>query len=578
VDNPSNSPADAAYGRALAAFQEKSYEVARRWVMEALAHNRQHAGARALMARLDAARSATSPFQGPAGSEVVSTDPTVLISRASRSAPASEGIEPTVMVRRDDVGHRTADTDPLVGFPPLPRSSPRTTSEPTMVGQSRARSTSPRPKSSFSVGTALQSLGERLQGGKDRHQRSSSTARKGSTGSVLSSPGARGAMLALGTVVVGALLVWILYASIRWVFPPGQLLTITKPTNGTIVGPGIECGTGGSRCSTNVKSGEPVELDTRPDKDYVFSGYTGDCAPAGRTSMTEPRTCGATFDRVAAPPSGATFRLTITKPEGGTVVGNGGIYCGTNGAMCTADIPSGVPVSLKAESDDGFSFQQFTVDCPSTGEMTMTSAKTCGALFIKSPSPMNANPGRPPVADDVPRPRPRPAPPTATVPLPTAVATPAPSPTKPNPSAATPTSPTPTPSDPGKPAAAPKSAEEHAKEEIGQLVKNYCAALDTMKPEAVRQLFHLDNVRELKAKFKEYKSLKCTLTSPPEYDRLDAGPAGAAQLKFGMKQAIKMSSGGAPSEQETTVTMLVSRKDFQSPWLIDRLEHEVKPK
>lgn len=109
-------------------------------------------------------------------------------------------------------------------------------------------------------------------------------------------------------------------------------------------------------------------------------------------------------------------------------------------------------------------------------------------------------------------------------------------------------------------------------------MKNYCAALDTMKPEAVRQLFHLDNVRELKAQFKEYKSLKCTLTSQPEYDRLDAGPSGGAQLKFGMKQAIKMSSGGAPSEQETTVTMVVSRKDFQSPWLIDRVSHEVKPK
>ena len=385
-------------------------------------------------------------------------------------------------------------------------------------------------------------------------------------------------MLAVGTVVVGALLVWMLYAGIRWAFPPGQLLTITKPTNGTIVGPGIECGTGGSRCSTSVKSGESVELDTRPDKEYVFSGYTGDCAPAGRTSMTEPRTCGAVFDRVAAPAATATFRLSITKPEGGTVVGNGGIYCGTNGSMCTADIPSGVPVSLKAESDDGFSFQQFTGDCPSTGEMTMTSTKTCGASFVKSLSPMNANPGRPPAADDVPRPRPRPAPPAAPTPSPAAVVNPAPSPTKPNPSGGTPTTPAPTPSDPGKPAAAPKTAEEHAKDEIGQLVKNYCTALNTMKAEAIRQLFHLDNVRELKAKFKEYKSLKCTLTSQPEYDRLDAGPAGAAQLKFGMKQAIKMSSGGAPSEQETTVTMLVSRKDFQSPWLIDRVEHEVKPK
>jgi hypothetical protein len=387
-------------------------------------------------------------------------------------------------------------------------------------------------------------------------------------------------MLALGTVVVGALLVWLLFAMVRWMWPAGQLLTITKPTGGTIVGPGIECGSGGTRCSTSVKSGEPVELDTRPDKDYVFSGYTGDCAPTGRTSMTEPRICGATFDRVAASAAAATFRLTITKPEGGTVVGNGGIYCGTNGAMCTADIPSGVPVSLKAESDDGFSFQQFTGDCPSTGEMTMTSAKTCGVTFMKSLSPMNANPVRPPVAINPPV-RPRPAPSTAAASPAPPVANSGPSPTKPGASGSqgpAPTTPTGTPTDPGKPAAAPITAEEHAKQEIGQLVKNYCAALGTLKPESVRRLFHLDNQRDLKAAFKEYKSLKCTVTSPAEYDRLDASPAGGAQLKFGMKQAIQMASGGAPKEQETIVTMVVSRKDFQSDWLIDRVTHEVKPK
>jgi len=238
-------------------------------------------------------------------------------------------------------------------------------------------------------------------------------------------------MLALGTVVVGALLVWILFATVRSVWPAGQVLTITKPVGGTIKGPGIECGTGGTRCSAAVTTGEVIELDTQPDKDYVFSGYTGDCAPVGRTSMTEPRTCGATFDRVAAPVAAATFRLTITKPEGGTVVGNGGIYCGTNGSMCTADIPSGVPVSLKAEADDGYSFQQFTLDCPSTGEMTMTAAKTCGASFMKSLSPLNSAPPRPPAANNQPRPRPpaatTAAPPSLTVP-------PGPSPTKPNPS------------------------------------------------------------------------------------------------------------------------------------------------
>lgn len=109
-------------------------------------------------------------------------------------------------------------------------------------------------------------------------------------------------------------------------------------------------------------------------------------------------------------------------------------------------------------------------------------------------------------------------------------------------------------------------------------MKNYCAALGTLKPESVRRLFHRDNERELKAQFKEYKGLKCTVTSPPEYDRLDASPAGGAQLKFGMKQAIQMASGGAPKDQETIVTMVVSRKDFQSDWLIDRVMHEVKPK
>ena len=98
VDKSANSrAADAAYDKAFAAFQEKSFEVARRWVLEALAHNRQHANARALLARLDAARRPASPFESSSsGSEVISTDPTVLISRASQPV-APEPIEPTVM-------------------------------------------------------------------------------------------------------------------------------------------------------------------------------------------------------------------------------------------------------------------------------------------------------------------------------------------------------------------------------------------------------------------------------------------------------------------------------------------------
>jgi len=216
VDNPSNSRADAAYERALAAFQEKSYEVARRWAVEALAHNRQHAGARTLMGRLDAARTA-NPFQGPAsGSEVISTDPTVLISRATGSEPISE-IEPTVLIRREDIGRRPADTDPRVAFPPLPLPRPGSrSSEATMIAKPRAKSAPAQPKSSFSVAATLQSLGERFRRRDDRHRRSSSTRRGTSTGSLLSTPAARGAMLALATITVGALLVWGMFLLTRW--------------------------------------------------------------------------------------------------------------------------------------------------------------------------------------------------------------------------------------------------------------------------------------------------------------------------------------------------------------------------
>jgi hypothetical protein len=520
VDKPPNSGADAAYDRALAAYQEKSYEVARRWVLEALAHNRQHDGARALLRRLDAARSTVSPFQaGAPGSEVISTDPTVLISRASGSPAMPDSIEPTVMISRDDPRRRPTDTDPRVVFPPLPssrtsgqsRSSGQPVADPTVVGGPKARTGSSR-KSSFSLGAALQSLGERLQRG-DSRPRQSSQGRARSGSSPMSTPAARGALLAVATVAVGALLVWGLVLGVRWMFPPGQLLTITKPDGGTILGPGIECGTGASRCTTTIPTGESVELSTEADKDYVWSGYTGDCAPTGRTAMTEARTCGATFDRVARQVAPVTFRLTITKPEGGTVVGAGGILCGTNGLTCTADIPSGVPVSLRANADDGYSVGAFTGDCPSTGEMAMTSAKTCGITFMRSSAPIN--PGFSP------QPRPSQAKrPSA----PAVIATPQPAPANPQPVPTNPTPPQVGTSTPGtlapttpdnKPAPPPISPDEHAKREIALLVKNYCSALETLKPATIRALFHLDNERELKAKFKEYKSLKCTVSSPP---------------------------------------------------------------
>src|SRR6185436_12178600 len=62
----------------------------------------------------------------------------------------------------------------------------------------------------------------------------------------------RGALVALAAVAVGVLLVWGLYRTVRWFLPAGQELTIAKPKNGTIFGPGIECGTTGDKCTTRI--------------------------------------------------------------------------------------------------------------------------------------------------------------------------------------------------------------------------------------------------------------------------------------------------------------------------------------
>ena len=77
-------------------------------------------------------------------------------------------------------------------------------------------------------------------------------------------------------------------------------LTIRPPKNGTILTiDGIDCGARGTSCSKQYAEGTPVTLDNRPDQGYFFVGYTGACAPDGLTRMTEPRTCGADFARAS---------------------------------------------------------------------------------------------------------------------------------------------------------------------------------------------------------------------------------------------------------------------------------------
>jgi hypothetical protein len=114
---------------------------------------------------------------------------------------------------------------------------------------------------------------------------------------------------------------------------------------------------------------------------------------------------------------------------------------------------------------------------------------------------------------------------------------------------------------------------------IERLVKNYCTALETLKEDRVKEWFPLAPQAELRERFRQYKSLKCILTPPLNYELLVASAAGAARVKFEMKQVIQWRrGGGAPETHETIVTMNVSRKDWSSDWQIDFVRYEAKPK
>jgi hypothetical protein len=126
---------------------------------------------------------------------------------------------------------------------------------------------------------------------------------------------------------------------------PAVLLQLVPPAGGTIIGPGIKCGTMGKDCARTFEPNAVVKLEAWADRGFTFRGFTGDCPQEGESLMNAPKTCGATFtsETIAVGPSagGGT-------PPGGTVgrgqappSGGGGTRPGTPGSGVTPAPPSG---------------------------------------------------------------------------------------------------------------------------------------------------------------------------------------------------------------------------------------------
>jgi serine/threonine protein kinase len=357
-----SSRADAAYQRALAALDEGAPEAARRYAMEALAEDSKHEGARRFLQQHDPNFKLPPPSPPPP------------------PPPSDEILEPTIVSSRTELNFPDFNQEveqTLVSVPGRRR---------TPVSSKQA----PRPSGS----------------------QKKPKKRPNVLAGVWSSYGFAISAVGLALVVGGAVLVAVLMRD--WSQEgEGHLLTVTRPANGTIVGDGINCGTGGSDCSESIEPESAVALRLVPDEGYAAGAFTDNCGPLGRFRMSAPQTCGATFVRVpdAITPGGTTpgaagkHTLTILAIEGG-VVRVGDVDCRATRGGCSVPLPAGTRVDLEAQADRGYTFEMFTGDCDLDGRVVMDGPHTCGARFVPNAGTRAPNPPGPPPSAPSGRPTP----------------------------------------------------------------------------------------------------------------------------------------------------------------------------
>jgi Divergent InlB B-repeat domain len=607
--------AEAAYQRALASYQSGSRDAARRFAVEAIAEDPGHAGARALLSRLERRPPETpaAPARdvGPraAAPPAIGAAPTMVSgpsagNRTMASAPMAPGstlasgstvVAGTPLVSGSTVasGSTVVAGSTVVGGGTSAPDQTRVSGPPPASGRKTPSASAPTilytpPAARAPFWKKYQSWFGGAGGSSAARARQQSAQREGASQKTQQPFWVRYQSAAPIVAIVllilliggGALLV------LSWFSPSGQLLTVTKPTGGTLVGPGIKCGTQGSDCATRASNGATIELTGQADAGYVFRGYIGDCAPGGLMIMKAGRTCGATFEPMEKQAPGvATQTLTISPvPSGGTLQGID-IMCGTTGSVCSANHPDGVPVELHPIADSGFTFMGFVGDCAPLGQTQMTGPRTCSATFTATDSLKQGKPLPPKIAGGQPTQQPPQQQPT----------TPggergrgtSPDSTRPNPAnnppppvvLPPPVQPQVQPPQPPAEVKPPISDEDFAKNAVKTALKELCAAYEALDPDAAAQVFPKVNMAALKIQLNKsrYKSVQCTFAEPT-FLALDPA-AGTAKIKVDVKRVFEHTAlSEKPEVFEYIATMALSRASQRGRWVFDTAEYRPKPK
>lgn len=171
-------------------------------------------------------------------------------------------------------------------------------------------------------------------------------------------------------------------------------LNLTTPTNGLVTSDsgGINCGTGSNVCTSTYPPSTPVVLTAKPDTDFVFDSWGGDCSGTTNpltVTVDVAKECSASFKTSVVPVT--KYTLDLAPPQNGTVASDaGGINCGGGGSTCNAQYDQGASVILTATPAANASFSSWGGDCTgTTSPLTVTmvdKSLSCTASFTANVS------------------------------------------------------------------------------------------------------------------------------------------------------------------------------------------------